>query len=151
MHLIAYVSEYVGNNIAKDGMKIMQASLRNNRERDVTAVLFYYDEKFIQVLEGDEVKLRELVEIIDNDSRHKNLSVFVDVPTLSKLHKNWNMDLFILADDDKDSSYMLEYFVKFQNGTLNYITANKFIESFRSFIKSFESHKLLLGDLDSPQ
>lgn len=146
MHLVAYVSEYVGNDIAKDGMRIMQSSLRNNQKSGITGSIFYHEGKFIQVLEGEVYKLRMLVDKIKNDSRHKNISVFIDAPILTKSHRNWNMDLFMLADGQGACSHLIQYFKKAETGALNYTLSYRFMESFKNFMRDSGCYKLHIDE-----
>lgn len=93
MHVIAYTSEIIdtGNEdeIIKD---IISASKKNNSETGITGVLFYHEGRFLQVIEGEEEDLRELMEHIKKDTRHKNVTYLIDDAERERCFGSWKMD-----------------------------------------------------------
>jgi len=99
MHLISYLSEYVGNPGAIDEQlaDIVSTAKRRNAELGITGLLFYHAGKFIQVIEGEELHLRQLMALIEADKRHRNLTYLIDVPVERRGFSDWNMDSFNLT------------------------------------------------------
>ena len=50
-------------------------SARNNAQRDITGLLLYHDERFMQFLEGDVFNVGGKFEVIRNDPRHHGVYV----------------------------------------------------------------------------
>ena len=103
MHLIVYMSEYVGNtnSMFSDIGDIITASKANNPKRGVTGILLYHKGKFVQVIEGEEDELKKLMQKIEKDERHKNLTYLVNEEINERGFDQWNMDFFNLSDKDK--------------------------------------------------
>lgn len=106
MHLIVYVSDFVGE--AKRVDEILQSITRTAKKRnamlDVSGVLFYQHGTFLQVIEGPESSLRALMARIELDPRHMNITVLIDQDIEERSFGDWNMDAFNLA-----STVQLEY------------------------------------------
>lgn len=101
MHLMAYISEATScaAEVGKDLSDIVAVAKRENLKRGITGVLFYHKEKFLQVVEGREEDLRQLMANIEKDSRHRNMHVLIDTKVESRGFAQWNMDSFHLDDD----------------------------------------------------
>ena len=94
MHLIVYTSEYVLSDeeigdVLKD---IRDISKIKNGKQCITGFLFYYSRRFIQVIEGDKDQLEELMDILFQDARHKNIKYLVNEPIIKRSFSDWNMD-----------------------------------------------------------
>ncbi len=99
MHMIVYMSDYVGSNIsiAPDLETMSFQAKVKNALLNITGVLFYLDGKFLQILEGDEAALRPLMNTINDDPRHNNLEILIDTPIESRGFNDWTMDSFNLT------------------------------------------------------
>jgi hypothetical protein len=101
MHLIVYTSEYIGrkediNPVLDD---IVKKSKINNPEHGITGLLFYHNQRFIQVLEGEKDSLEGLMSILEKDNRHKNIQRILDQPIKKRGFRDWNMDSLNLSED----------------------------------------------------
>jgi len=99
MHFIVYTSEYIGkeediNPVLDD---IVKKSKTNNPEYGITGLLFYHNQRFIQVLEGERDALEGLMSILEKDHRHKNIQRILDQQIKKRGFKDWNMDSLHLA------------------------------------------------------
>lgn len=94
MHLIVYTSEYTGRKEDIDLVldDIVKTSKINNLEHEITGLLFYHNQRFIQVLEGERDALEELMSIIEQDHRHKDIERILDQPIKKRGFIGWNMD-----------------------------------------------------------
>lgn len=70
---------------------ILASSRRNNERRDVTGVLLYADDTFIQVLEGDRATVGEVARVIRRDPRHRNFMVLVERNAEKRAFSQWQM------------------------------------------------------------
>jgi len=100
MHLIVYMSEYVGDSASMfhDIKDIVTTSQAKNPEHGVTGILLYHKGKFLQILEGEEGELRALMRNIENDERHRNVQYLVDEGIEERSFEKWNMTFFNLSD-----------------------------------------------------
>ena len=93
MHLIGYMSESlipadeIDDTIAEI---VAEAQLRNITE-GITGILFYHEGKFIQLVEGYQSSLRQLIDRISHDPRHNNLQFFLDEQVLHRTCPEWSM------------------------------------------------------------
>ena len=108
MHLIAYASEIAIKSDHETLIEeIVAVAKRENPKRGITGVLFYHEGHFLQVIEGEEQALRELMSNIEADPRHKDVSYLIDTKTESRGFRQWNMDSFDLDSDKKINGGML--------------------------------------------
>lgn len=101
MHLIVYVSDFDDTkdteyNVLRD---IQHTAKRQNPKYNITGVLFFTHNKFVQVLEGMEEDLRRLMSNIEKDPRHANVEYLIDSRIQSKSFQTWNMDSFNLDSE----------------------------------------------------
>jgi hypothetical protein len=73
-HLI-YTSRARQDFGAADLKKLLTHSRSNNDSANVTGMLVYHDEAFLQVLEGDESAVRKIFHRIEKDPRHAGLAI----------------------------------------------------------------------------
>jgi Sensors of blue-light using FAD. len=71
-HLI-YTSRARQDFGAADLKKLLTHSRSNNDSVNVTGMLIYHNEAFLQVLEGDESSVRKIFKRIEKDPRHAGL------------------------------------------------------------------------------
>ena len=101
MHLIVYTSKYTGRKEDIDRVldDIIKKSKINNPEHEITGLLFYHNQRFIQVLEGERDALEELMSIIEQDKRHKDIERILDQSIKKRGFMDWNMDSCNLSED----------------------------------------------------
>lgn len=102
MHLIIYISEYTGKDdeINADLADITKLALSNNAEAHITGLLFYHDRHFLQVIESEQTTLENLMTVLADDNRHKNIERIVDEAILERSFSDWQMSTFNLSDDE---------------------------------------------------
>ena len=71
--------------------KILADSRVNNKLADVTGALVYADGNFLQVLEGNQEAVSNLVEKIAKDRRHKDIKVSFQTDIERRTFKAWEM------------------------------------------------------------
>ena len=103
VHLIGYTSESL---IPQDELQktiesiVLDAQLRNISS-GVTGILFYQDGHFVQLLEGYQSALQDLLTRIRRDPRHQDLRVFLDAQILDRNCAEWSM---VSVNLDRSSS-----------------------------------------------
>lgn len=88
---LIYVSKRELTCSEKDIYEILQASIRNNRALDITGVLLYSKERFLQVLEGEYKSVMKLYEKIKKDSRHYEAIMIGLRPIKERAFPTWSM------------------------------------------------------------
>jgi hypothetical protein len=99
MHIIVYISKYKGkeNKIDEVLSSISAVAQDKNRALGITGVLFYLNGKFLQVIEGRQEALEELMIKVENDKRHTEIIRLIDEPIKERSYGDWNMDSFNLS------------------------------------------------------
>ncbi|MCR9205641.1 MAG: BLUF domain-containing protein [Halobacteriovoraceae bacterium] len=104
-------SENFDVSVDVDG--ILNASKMFNEENDITGVLIYKGGVFLQLLEGDEGKVRTLFDKISSDSRHENLEVVYQGKVEERIFPHWTMayrktDLYSLDVQEKIEEFLYD-------------------------------------------
>lgn len=99
LHMIAYTSENTvpANKLDECIEAIVKTAKRENPKHGITGALFFHDNRFLQVIEGKEEELRQLMANIENDERHNAIEYLVDMKVESRGFHDWNMDSFQLG------------------------------------------------------
>ena len=63
----------------------------NNKKRGITGALLLSEDRFVQVLEGDEAAVRALFTHIERDGRHDSVSVLESGMVARRLFARWAM------------------------------------------------------------
>ncbi|WP_210394643.1 BLUF domain-containing protein [Motiliproteus sediminis] len=75
---------------------LLTKARRNNRDLDITGMLLYADGSFLQILEGDEYRVRALYEHICRDSRHSQIFVLHEAEVSKRQFPDWSMGFRLL-------------------------------------------------------
>lgn len=70
-----------------------------NGARDITGMLLYRGERFIQVLEGPAHVVRRLARTIGQDARHRDMRILVEEPIEERQFEDWTMGYRTLQGD----------------------------------------------------
>lgn len=70
---------------------LLSRARRNNRFLNVTGVLLFKDQTFLQVLEGDAQVLKTLYEKIEQDDRHTDVVQLIQEPIAERNFGTWSM------------------------------------------------------------
>jgi len=92
-----------------DVQKILEEARQFNGKQDITGVLIYSQEKFLQVLEGEQDKIIALYEKIKLDDRHDRALMVSNRPITERHFPSWQMaEKAINTDDYAFLSFMNE-------------------------------------------
>jgi len=106
---ITYISDSLSNTTSTIIDEILETSRINNNKANITGCLIYYNNKFIQLLEGDEESVLNLIAKIKKDNRHKNFETISASPSEKRSFAGWGM-AFYPIDDKNTSVQELEQF-----------------------------------------
>ncbi|MDO6718949.1 BLUF domain-containing protein [Psychrosphaera sp. 1_MG-2023] len=103
LRVIVYVSELTSDVaiIDKTLKDIITSANRFNEEHKIYGALFYHNQRFLQLIEGEHDKLSLLMDKLYADTRHTNLKVVVDAPIGVRTYEDWTLDLFNLNENQK--------------------------------------------------
>jgi hypothetical protein len=91
-------------------LDIERTAKQRNRTLGITGVLLVDQGHFVQVLEGEDSHLRQLMSAIQKDTRHSNVTTIIDEPIDARSFDDWNMDIFMLdAQPDLNSEDLYRF------------------------------------------
>ena len=105
---LLYVSRATVPMTETDLVDIVDRSCRKNARLGITGLLLYGRGNFIQVLEGEATRVDELMEVIKQDPRHKDVEILQNAPIRARLFKQWGMGLAVLHGDRSIDRYRLQ-------------------------------------------
>jgi hypothetical protein len=79
-------------------VELLQKARGNNKQQRITGILLYAQQRFIQVLEGEEGDVRDLFERIAGDERHRKVTVVLEGSHTQRMFDNWSMGFKSLTD-----------------------------------------------------
>jgi viroplasmin and RNaseH domain-containing protein len=88
---IVYVSFSKKSLSEEEILKLLTEVRAKNKAQDVTGLLLYNNEAFIQVIEGQKNTINKLFEIIKKDTRHENVVKLLEEPVESRAFPDWSM------------------------------------------------------------
>ena len=100
MFHVVYVSSSTQTFAQSDLQTLLQKARDKNTQLDLTGMLLYKDGNFMQVLEGKEEVVTELVEIIKHDTRHKGVLELLRGTSEQRMFPNWSMGYRDLANKE---------------------------------------------------
>jgi len=97
---IVYVSFSHKSLTEKELEELLHEIRKKNQIHNVTGLLLYNNESFIQVVEGEKRTLKDLYEHIMKDHRHNNIVKLLEEPISQRVFPNWSMG-FKIIDNKK--------------------------------------------------
>ncbi|MFM7698982.1 MAG: BLUF domain-containing protein [Limnohabitans sp.] len=73
--------------------RILKTSQRNNQHDEITGLLTFSGEVFVQFLEGTHAALQNLMDRIQNDTRHNNIIILSEGGSHERMLAGWDMEL----------------------------------------------------------
>ena len=116
---VIYVSKATRKFSGKELIDLLKVSRENNGPVDVTGILLYHNESFLQVLEGPEENVEAVYEKIQKDPRHTNFLLLLRRTIEKKEFGNWSMGF---VDANKTAARVegfVEYLSCLKNMTLD--------------------------------
>ena len=101
MYELIYISKAKPGLIADDINNILETALNFNLKKNVTGCLLYYNQEFIQILEGEKKVVKDLYAIIWADNRHYDVTLLSEGEKEEREFKTWSMAYHELSDDER--------------------------------------------------
>ncbi|MDH5699677.1 MAG: BLUF domain-containing protein [Nitrospirota bacterium] len=109
---ISYISKATKSMSQDDLEEILRTSRENNARLGITGMLLYGNNTFVQILEGEEKAVNELVEKIKRDSRHADFHVLKNKTIDRREYADWSMDFKRVSGEELQSVKGLEKLVE---------------------------------------
>lgn len=100
MYELLYSSTAKKDLKEEDISNILETARDFNLKNNLSGCLVFHNNKFIQILEGDEGIVKELFAKIEKDKRHKNFILIEKGLKAERLFKNWTMAYYNLDKID---------------------------------------------------
>ncbi|MCD2452989.1 BLUF domain-containing protein [Methylicorpusculum oleiharenae] len=114
-HLV-YVSSAIKPFSKSDLLALLVKSRENNAKQGISGMLLYKDGNFMQVLEGEETVVRNLFEVITQDSCHRGVIVLLEEQISVPVFRDWSMGFRDLADENLNA---VAGYTRFMNSPLD--------------------------------
>lgn len=95
---ISYLSRAATPFSAGDLLALLQQCHADNTARGVTGMLFYGNGTFLQVIEGEDTVVDELVGRIARDPRHEDIRILSRKALTQREHPDWSMGFERVTD-----------------------------------------------------
>ena len=142
MHLIMYASKYIGQpeDIGSDLVDILETAQTFNAKHNVTGMLFCDEGRFIQVLEGEKSTVQSLMDSIQKDVRHENVTILLDHPVENRELSDWSMRAFDVSSFSGKDWSLLDDFrsIYLQNFKVSSSQVIRLLQHFIDDYKTFE-------------
>ncbi|MDX5347860.1 MAG: BLUF domain-containing protein [Hymenobacteraceae bacterium] len=100
MYHIVYVSTAIAPMADEELELVLDQSRKNNSAQNITGMLLYSDEHFIQLLEGEADAVKAAFSRIEKDVRHYNIVKLADGPITQKSFSDWEMGFQIAPSSE---------------------------------------------------
>jgi len=95
---VTYVSQTSESMSAEQLLDLLVQCRENNTQKSITGMLLYGNGTFLQVLEGADTVVDELVEQILEDPRHANIEVLGRKPIEQRDYAEWSMGFDLVSN-----------------------------------------------------
>ncbi len=134
---IVYLS-YSEKKLSESELNGFLATIRRKNEiQNITGLLLYNDEAFIQVIEGNREKIHQIFDLISKDSRHSNIVKLLEEPITKRAFPGWSMGFRKI---DKEQNLQLPGFSDFMQNKQSEIDYKECAAAVRHLLYSFRKH-----------
>ncbi|WP_406682936.1 BLUF domain-containing protein [Seonamhaeicola sp. MEBiC1930] len=128
---ICYISDSIEHE-SLDKLKTLYLKAKaNNHKYNITGVLIYKNQNFLQVLEGDEKAVNTTFEKIRFDRRHRNVFEVINTTIDERIFQDYNFG-FTIIDNQRGIKNLYDYLEWLR--TAENKLANKVITMVENFI-----------------
>jgi hypothetical protein len=99
----------VTQNVIDD---ILMVAREKNSAQQISGLLIYRNNHFIQLLEGIEFKVHKIYNKIKKDARHKDQTILAEFHSESRLFERWNMGMVKDENESEKIAGKLELLLK---------------------------------------
>lgn len=103
MYELLYCSLASQDLTADDISDILKTSQQWNSKHEITGCLLYYNNQFIQIIEGNKSAVKNLYANIEKDIRHNNIIILAENEKNERAFENWSMAFNELSKSDMNN------------------------------------------------
>lgn len=100
MYELIYRSQAKQELTTNDISDILEIARKFNSKNQITGCLLYYNNEFIQILEGEKEILHKLFTNIQKDTRHNNVILLAEAEKQDRIFPNWSMAYHEIGTND---------------------------------------------------
>lgn len=134
IHLV-YSSTAVHPMTRQDLVHLLEQAREKNQRLNVTGMLLYQDQSFVQILEGARPDVEAVYQSILRDPRHRDVTLLMKNLVESREYSSWNMKFSNLETLDLDKVPGYETYAKQPTG-LKQFEINNFNPLFLNVFKN---------------
>ncbi len=98
---------------------ITQESINWNSKHNITGILIYHDNRYLQYLEGDEKDVVEVFKMIKKDPRHHSIEPKVMGYTDNRVFSDWSMGSWMVGSDGPGELQILKDLGEYISNPIN--------------------------------
>ena len=98
--LIEFIyTSYASEPFLSEQLSALQKQCQDhNNPNQITGMLLYDNQQFMQVLEGEQAVIEALFKKIKSDPRHQQVKALIHTPITERNFANWSMGLVDISD-----------------------------------------------------
>ena len=140
LYSVAYISKSLIKGTTDETydeiQNILKVSHQNNPEKGITGALLFSGGYFGQILEGPKQKLQDLMEVIQLDNRHTNVTVLYFSTIKYRVFESWAMSF---AGNENISHFNIEGILASTNELKIKDTGLNLLTTLENFVKRYEN------------
>lgn len=119
VYQLIYVSDKINTFVPSDVDSILSSARKNNEKHGITGLLVELPKHFIQILEGNQGRVKQTFNRISHDSRHQNVRVILGQNIEFREIEAWEMGFSAELNESQlnDALHILNTFSKKQSFT----------------------------------
>jgi hypothetical protein len=138
-YYICYKSKAENFTNESEILNILNLSQKNNLKNNITGMLLYIEDSFIQLIEGDKKDVEILFGKIQRDKRHHSVKILSQGEINGRFFQNWVMGFRTLSQYDLEEMIALNKIGRFTiEELLDNAKPHISIELLKSFYKNGE-------------
>ena len=98
---VIYISKAAYEFSASELHELAAVAARKNQLQGITGALLFIDNCFIQVIEGEEHPMSDLLAKLEVDPRHHDIRIISDHLEESRYFSDWSMGLISTPDEER--------------------------------------------------
>ena len=144
LQMLVYTSSYAGDqeNCIAVIDEIIRTAVPQNRNRQVSGMLYFHKNRFIQVLEGQPADLQETMGLIRSARSHKDIELVSEDPIEERSFALWNMGQLNFSNcQDVDPTFFKKVVELYK--TILMPRADRLIETYQLLVRDKEFANLI--------
>jgi len=99
---VVYISQATRDFTEADLDELVKVSDNNNRKYGITGAMLYLENAFIQVIEGEDSDIAQLLKNLYADTRHRDIRIVSDSVVPARNFQNWSMGIIRPPQEERN-------------------------------------------------